>query len=341
MIGVGLLGAGYAASMQLTGWARVPNARVVGLWNLEPDQGRFVADRFGVPFVERLDDLLANPEIDAIDVATAPTSHLELARKAAQAGKAVLCQKPMARAFDECQAIVADCDEAGVRLMINENFRWRAWYRAARTVLDEGALGRLFHLSLTFRRSLIVASSRRPAEQIFAGQPRLRADDPLMLLSNGPHFADLVRFLFGDPETIYCRADKVTPYVAGEEIMTMVASYPDRTAIVDASFASVGYEGGVQPDTVVIEGTDGTLRIDTDGQVRVHDREGDERVIAVDAEDWDQASWTAALAHFAGCLEQGRPFETDGARNLETMRIVFAGIESARTGRPVPLADLR
>ena len=341
MIRVGLLGAGYAASMQLTGWARVPNARVVGLWNLEPDRGRTVADRFGVPFVERLDDLLASSDVDAIDIATAPTSHLELTRRAARAGKAVLCQKPMARAFEECQAIVAACEEAGARLMINENFRWRSWYRAARQVLDEGALGRLFHLSLTFRRSLIVASSRRPAEQIFAGQPRLRSDDPLMLLSNGPHFADLIRFLFGDPDTIYCRADKVTPYVVGEEIMTLIASYPDRTAIVDASFASVGYESGVQPDTVVIEGTDGTLRIDTDGQIRVRDREGDERVIPVETEDWDQASWTVALAHFAACLEDGRPFETAGAHNLETMRIIFAGIESARTGRPVPLAALR
>ena len=162
-----------------------------------------------------------------------------------------------------------------------------------------------------------------------------------MLLSNGPHYADLVRFLFGDPETIYCRSQKVTPYVAGEEIITLIADFPDRTAIVDASFASVGYNDGLQPDAVIIEGTDGTLRIDTDGQARVRDREGGERLITCDMDDWDQASWTAALAHFADCLEHDRPFETDGAHNLETMRIIFAAIESARTGRPVPLAELR
>ena len=162
MIRIGMLGAGYAATMQLTGWARVHNARVVGLWNLEAEQGRAVADRFGVPYVEQLDDLLSSPDVDAIDIATAPAAHLELTRRAAQAGKAVLCQKPMSRDYGECQAIVAACQEAGVRLMINENFRWRAWYRAARTVLDEGTLGRLFHLRLTFRRGLVVASSARP-----------------------------------------------------------------------------------------------------------------------------------------------------------------------------------
>ena len=162
-----------------------------------------------------------------------------------------------------------------------------------------------------------------------------------MLLSNGPHFADLVRFLFGDPETIYCRTQKVTPHVAGEEIITLIADFPDRTAIVDASFASIGYDGGVQPDTVIVEGTDGTLRIDTDGQVRVYDREGGERIIACDTDNWDQASWTAALAHFAECLEHDRPFETDGAHNLETMRTIFTAIESARTRRPVAIAELR
>ena len=48
-----------------------------------------------------------------------------------------------------------------------------------------------------------------------------------------------------------------------------------------------------------------------------------------------------ALAHFADCLEHDRPFETDGDHNLETMRTIFAGIESARTGRPVAIAELR
>jgi hypothetical protein len=51
-------------------------------------------------------------------------------------------------------------------------------------------------------------------------------------------------------------------------------------------------------------------------------------------------SWTAALAHFAGCLEDGTAFETDGLHNLKTMRMVFAAIESAETGQPVHIAEI-
>jgi predicted dehydrogenase len=106
----------------------------------------------GRSVVDRLDDLLASPDVDAIDIATSPAAHVGLIRRAAQAGKMVHCQEPMARNFHECRAILWACQESGVRLMINENFRWRGRYRAAEAVPDQGTLGSLFHLRMTFRR---------------------------------------------------------------------------------------------------------------------------------------------------------------------------------------------
>jgi predicted dehydrogenase len=337
VIGVGLLGAGHAARIQLQGWRTVPRARVVGIWNRTADRARALGDEFGVPHFDDLDDLLHHPDVAAIDIATAADTHLELATRAAKAGKHVLCQKPLADSYPAAEALVAACAAAGVRLMVNENFRWRAWYRAIKGVVDDGSLGALFSLRLSFRKSMAVVTPDRPAERIFERQPFLRHMRPLILLELGPHHIDVVRYLFGDPDGVYARTHKVTSLVDGEEVATVLLTYPDRTAVVDLSWASVGYPGEPNPDTLLLEGIDGTLRLSPAGEVTVTYRDGRCRDVPIDMEDAIERSWTAALGHFAEALEKDEPFETDGAFGLVTHRAVFAAYGSATSGRPVSL----
>ena len=144
MIGIALLGAGYAGTIQLEGWRRVPNTRVVGVWNRTSDRADALASRFGVPAFDNLDALLNHREVVAVDIATAVETHREYALRAAAAGKHVLCQKPLAPNLGEAAEIVRGCEASGVRLMVNENWRWRPWYRAVRRELDRGTLGRPF-----------------------------------------------------------------------------------------------------------------------------------------------------------------------------------------------------
>jgi predicted dehydrogenase len=341
MIGIALLGAGYAADIQLAGWKRVPDAQVVGVWNRTPERARALAARHGVPHADDLDVLLASPEVTAVDVATAVETHRDYALRAAADGKHVLCQKPMAPSYREAEELVEGCEAAGVRLMVNENWRWRPWYRTARTVLDRGNLGHPFYLRLAFRSASAVATPERPPGRLFERQPFLRSMRPLILLELGPHHLDIARYLFGQPRELYARTLKVTPadHVAGEEVATVLLTAPDRIAQVELSWASLGYpQDAVNKDLLSIEGTEGSLFIGHDGQVRTSLRDGREEVIEVDTADAYQRSWTAALAHFTDCLMRDRPFETSGRDNLETLRLVFGAYESAAAGRPVPVS---
>ena len=225
------------------------------------------------------------------------------------------------------------CEEAGVRLMVNENWRWRPWYRAARPA-SIARIGRPFALRLASRSAAAVARPDRPPQSLFTRQPFLRRMQPLIVLELGPHHFDIVRFLFGEPHDVYARTLKVTPaeHVAGEEVATTLFGYPDRLAQVELSWASLGYPAdAVNPDVLAIEGTEGSLFVDHDGQVRVSHRDGRQEQIAVDTTDAYRRSWQAALAHFAECLVSGEPFETSGADNLNTLRLVFAAYDSAAT----------
>jgi D-apiose dehydrogenase len=340
VIGVALLGAGYAARIQLACWQEIPGATVIGVWNRSAERARALAAELGVPSFDELDALLGQPAVDAVDIATAVETHGDYARRAAASGKHVLCQKPLAPSYAEAEATVRDCEVAGVRLMVNENWRWRPWYRAARDRLDRGAIGQPFALRLASRSAAAVATPDQPPQSLFARQPFLRRMRPLIVLELGPHHFDIVRYLFGEPQDVYARTLKVAPveHVAGEEVATMLFGYPDRLAQVELSWASLGYPAdAVNPDVLAIEGTEGSLFVDHDGQVRVSHRDGNQEMISVDTTDAYRRSWRAALAHFAECLESGAPFETSGADNLKTLRLVFAAYDSAATHQAIPV----
>ncbi len=165
---------------------------------------------------------------------------------------------------------------------------------------------------------------------------------PLIVLELGPHHFDIVRFLFGEPEDVYARTLKVTPaeHVVGEEVATTLLGYADRLAQVELSWASLGYPAdAVNPDVVAIEGTDGSLFVDHNGQLRLSRRDGRQERIAIDTTDAYRRSWQAALAHFAECLGTGEPFETSGTDNLHTLRLVFAAYDSAATHQVIPVSD--
>jgi predicted dehydrogenase len=340
VIGIALLGAGYAARIQLACWREIPGATVIGVWNRSGERARALATEFDVPSFDALNALLEHPAVDAVDIATAVDTHCDYALQAAASGKHVLCQKPLAPSFAEALSVVRDCEAAGIRLMVNENWRWRRWYRAVRDLLDRGAIGQPFSLRLASRSAAAVSTPERPPERLFARQPFLRQMRPLIMLELGPHHFDIVRFLFGEPHDVYARTLKVTPpdHVAGEEVATTLLGYPDRLAQVELSWASLGYPAdAVNPDVLAIEGTEGSLFVDHDGQVRLSRRDGEDEMIAIDTTDAYRRSWQAALSHFAACLESGEPFETSGTDNVNTLRLVFAAYDSAATHQAVPV----
>lgn len=323
MIGVAVIGAGYAGCMQLRGWLTLPNVRVIGVFDRSPRRAAEAERLFGVTSYPDLDVLIGDPEVDAVDVATPVDAHRDVLALAAAKGKAVLCQKPLAETYEEAEALVECCDTAGVRLMANENFRWRPWFRKAKELVERGKLGRLWSLQLDYRLNF-----RSP-----------RASAVPILLHQGTHQIDIVRFLFGEPKDVFARtltvrATKGTSPV--EDAASISLGYGDRYAQVDVEWAFPTADG-LQPDRLSINGDCATLHVSRDGRVWLDDGEGGREAQEVPTDDYYQRSWTEALAHFATCLAKDRPFETDGRYYLQTMAIALAARDSAATNRIVSL----
>jgi len=143
---VGVLGAGkWAASAHVPGWTRDPRVKVVVICDVEQDRAKEVAGRFGIP--ETTGDweaVVSRPDLDVIDVVTPSRTHFELAWAALNAGKHVLCEKPVARDFRDTRRAAALARERGLKTKLGFTFRYSPGVRYAWAMMEEGFVGRPF-----------------------------------------------------------------------------------------------------------------------------------------------------------------------------------------------------
>lgn len=338
----GMVGAGAWAEVQLQAWQGVTGARIVALCDRRPERLAPLSERFGIPQVfTDFESMLNETVLDFVDICTRPSSHAGLTKMAAARGLPVLCQKPFCTGLAEAEEVVSFCDQAGTGLMINENFRWQAWYRQTKEILDSGLLGDVFAASLRWRERITLPDFTH-AQAYFTEMPRLT------LYELGVHYLDTFRYLFGEPHSIFARLHKVSPAVSGEDVALLTLNYPAMTAHIYQSWASIPapgldrplqWDGPLPPPVMEIDGTQGTLVLLSDSTLHLFS--------ATDHRQWSfsresrAASRIAAQQHFIDALKNGVDFETSGADTLKTMALVYAGYRSAEECRVIDLHELQ
>ena len=329
MLRGGMIGAGAWSRIQLSAWAQVEGANIVALCDRHPDRRAAVANEFGIG--AGYDDaaaMLDAQELDFVDICVRPYSHAALVDLAAEHGIPVLCQKPFCEDLETAQTAVARCERADVRLMVNENFRWQVRYRQARDVLEGGVLGTPYFTRL-YRRS----SHARPPfvhnQQYFAEMERM------VLYEMGGHYIDAMRMLYGNPESVFCRTNRISPDLVGEDSVFFLLTYPGATVAVEEWWSAVPAPGLVTGPLLAIEGSDGAFFYTADDKIQIY-RNG-ERIehLDVSAEAERSRFTTAAQQHFVDCLRTGAQFESSGRSYLDTMAITYACYESAERGTVV------
>jgi len=331
------IGAGYFGGIQMEAWPRVKGAEIVAVCDIDEARARDFAESFGVPAVySDPARALDGEKPDFVDIATKPDSHCELATLAAERGIHVLCQKPLATDYAEAEKLVETCEEHGVRLMVNENWRWQPWFREIRSLIDTGSVGEPFYARFAIRRG----DGR--GDDPFPRQPYFKDMRRLLLYESTVHYVDTSRYLWGEVASVHSLHRRLNPNLIGEDFtLTTLTMAGGMAVLIDAN----RYSEPPIPDAVCfgslrLEGTDGQLHLGLDASIRVepigaaaymHEYE-------LPAVGYFGDSCRATQQHFVNCLLSGHEFETDGRDYLETtFRAVFAGYESAQTGGTVSL----
>jgi predicted dehydrogenase len=216
------------------------------------------ARRHGVPrYYDDADALVADPEVDAVYVATPPGTHLEHALRALRAGKPAYVEKPMARNHAECRAMVAAFEEAGVPLFVAYYRRGLAKFRAVHDILASGRIGPV--TGVTYRYA---APHHAGVER---GNPpwRLVAEHAGggLLLDLGSHTLDLLDWWFGPLRDVRGVAANVATPVDVEDSVGM--SFVTAGGVPGAAHWS--FASDTRTDCIEVLGTDGHVSVPTFG----------------------------------------------------------------------------
>lgn len=316
---VGLIGAGWVTPYHLRGWrAQAGAAEIVAIADPSPDALASRADEFGIAArFSSAAGLLAAGGLDAVDIAAPRAVHAELVRLAAGHGLAVLCQKPLAATLAEAESLVADI-EGRVRLMVHENWRFRAYYRQIRDWLAAGRIGavKAAWLSLVTSGTVPNAEGRLLALE---RQPLMRRETRMLVAEVLIHHLDTLRMLLGPMRVGAAVLSRTCGEILGED--GAVVHLQTAAGAGVSVFASLAAHGAPpeQVDRLTLIGESGTIRLD--GADLTLSGARDER-LSFDQPAVYQGAYDATIAHFVDCLRDDTPFETAPRDNLETLRLV-------------------
>jgi len=329
-----LIGCGFWARHQLAAWQELEGAQCIAVC----DRVRSKAEKFATDFkiasvYDDAEALLKNEKLDFVDIATGVDTHSQLVQLVAEHQLPVICQKPLATSYGEAEDMVDACRHANVPLLVHENWRWQRPIREIKAKLDQGSIGTPYRARIEMLTGCF---------SIFENQPSLRDLEQLILADLGTHILDTARFLFDEPQSLYCLTHSIHTEILGEDVATVVMNMNDGRTIVTCNMAYAGnsLEHECFPQTMIfIEAEKGTLELKPD--YWIHETTVDKtrkQRCAPHLYSWVDPAYAVALSSIVDChadLLRGlsnrnyQP-ETTGEDNLKTLKLVFDAYESAK-----------
>jgi predicted dehydrogenase len=337
---IAAIGCGFFARNHLMAWHDMAETELVGICDLDEERARRAAALCGEPpvFIDA-ERMLAETRPDAVDIITTMETHERLVELCARHRLPVICQKPFAPDLATVRRIVTRTDEAGIPLMVHENFRFQSPMIALRRLLDDQAIGRPVSAWLSWRTGF----------EVFEGQPYLVTVERLILLDLVIHVFDLARYLFGDAERLLARTQQVTPGIRGEDGATCLVEHVGGTVALIACSYHTQVSPDPFPETVLrIEGTAGRLELGRGFDLTITTAAGTaRRNLAPPPPHWGDPTWAMVQEsvlntqrHFVEALRTGQEPATSGHDNARTFAMVEAAYRSAARDGWVNLADV-
>lgn len=321
MVNIAIVGAGGIAGKHVDCLQRIPNARIVGVIDIKRERAEAMAAANNAMVYDNLEDCLR--EVDLVYILTPPSFHRTLAVKAINAGKHVVCEKPISSTLKDAEIMVKTAREAKVKLMIAFNMRFRTGFGRLKKIFDSGELG-----------NLVSFWSQRIGMGVGQGY-NWRTDPELMCgmsIESLSHDIDLIRWIAGDivdvrANILASRAD-LPGFDNNANVVFSLAN--GGTAIIHASWSS---HLGINSRGIV--GTNGTAFVEGPGLwdlMNLHWQTEDmaSEMIEIIDEPLDICSYLAENRHFIDCIMNDIQPTVTGEDGLAALRVSHAILASHR-----------
>lgn len=340
MINVGLLGCGRIAKRHadLLGNGQISGARLSAVCDIVPDRADAYGAQFNVPSFHHIDEFLNHRGIDVVAVLTPSGMHPEHAIMAAQAGKHVVVEKPMALRLDDADAMIHACDDAGVKLFVVKQNRFNVPVRKLREALDAGRFGKLI---------LGTVRVRWCRDQAYYDQDPWRGTwqfDGGVLTNQASHHVDLLEWMMGDVESVHARSTVALAHIETEDtaIATLKfcngalgiieATTAARPKDLEGSISVLGERGAVEIAGFSVN----KIRTWQFSDPAIEDEEIMHRY-SVNPPNVYGFGHQAYYEHVVSCIRDGSAAIVDGLVGRKSLELISAMYESIETGKEVNL----
>ena len=270
-------------------------------------------------YYDSVESILSDPEVDAVHIATPVYLHKDHVFQAAQHGKHVLCEKPMAMSANECEQMMDVCEQNGVRLEICFLLRFGPSYNEIKRLIEDGDLGEIVQARVSLLKQYSI-------------EPGLWRRDPVkagggVLMDMGAHAIDLLSFLLGDTSKVTAFISSRTAGWEVEETATVVMQMNNGAhAMADVSFV-VPYGGNM----LEICGTKGSVFV-SGGKIKtcINDSVKEEPMIGGNF-------YKMQVEHFSRFIAGEEEPIAPGIAGLKNIQIISAAYESVRTDRIISI----
>jgi predicted dehydrogenase len=338
---IAVIGAGGIVDVAHLPAYRAHSLDVVGLYDVNQATAHDVAARHGIATVyDSVDELLADPAVDVVDIAVPPWVQAQLLPKVATSAKHALCQKPLGTTLDMARELVRTAAAAGIKMAVNQQLRYDEGLATARAMLAAGWIGEL----VSIRVDVDIDTDFR-AWQWLVESPELE------YRYHSIHYLDTIRAIAGDPFAVFGRASRrpgqaplaetrttSTLLYPGDLHVTLTVNHENPTSEPVAKFVFDGVDGRIHVDLGLLtnypDGGPDTLRVwsrtlPSDGPLHYPI-----------SERWLPHAFIGPMAGLLADIAGEGEAPTSGRNNLGTVALVDALYESSASGQVVALPTL-
>lgn len=347
MKNIALIGTGKIAQVRhIPELAANPSARIVGYYNPTRSRAEEMAARYGGRVYDTIEELLCDPEVEAVVISLANQAHASVTIQALEHGKAVLCEKPMATTLAECEAMVEASERTGMPLMIAQNQRLTQAHQQARQMIAEGRIGRVLTFRTTFGHGGPETWSINPGPGTWFFDRQKASLGAMADL--GIHKTDLIQYLLGQ-NVVSVQATLTTLHktdASGQPISVddnALCIYRLEDGTLGTMAVSWTYYGA-EDNSTVLYGTQGIMRIYDNPQYAIeiiHPDGSREQLDVEPIQTNDNQTSSGMTDLFVRTLEEQptTDFFLSGRSVLPAMRAIFAAVQSDQEHRQINITE--
>ncbi|MHA1727491.1 MAG: Gfo/Idh/MocA family protein [Promethearchaeota archaeon] len=356
---LGLIGTGSIAGLHLNAYKQFPEkVKLTAVCDINKEAVNKFAKSLNISEIyTSAEELLEKADIDAVDICTTHDTHYRLTMAAAEAGKHILLEKPMAIKMNDCKEMVKRTDKAGITFMIGQNLRYLPQSRTVHKMIQNGELGDVWTV-----QSFDVMGSIPPRSKVSTAPKNIHwyfngiRSGGGSLITLSIHSIDLFRYYIGEIKSVFGKTWTNHPFFSNNAEDRVIANlFFENGAIgyVMSSFTTVS----PWSHRHMLFGENATISSDPSaGEINIKqflapvmisskDRDAGlkNKFIPINPDMEGLSSkdpYINEILHFADCCQDGKEPISNGKDNLGTMKTIFGIYESAKTGKIVDLISL-